>query len=383
MMPDGAVYLDFNATTPLLPEVVEAMLPYLRGAFGNPSSDHVHGLRAKQALETARSQVAALIGASPNEIVFTSCATESSNLAIFGHAATRARAARIVTSAVEHPATAEPCAELERRGWTVTRVRPRANGVVDPADVAAVLGSDVSLVTIMHANNEIGTVQPIAEIARLARAAGAVVHTDAAQSAGKIDVRVADLGVDMLSIAGHKLHAPKGVGALYLKSGTALAPVLRGAGHERGLRPGTENVAGIVGLGVACERAATELATRTKRLAALRDRLWTALSSEIPDATINGDTAQRLPNTLSVRFPRARGSQVLAATPEVAASAGSACHANDERPSAVLLALGLAAEEALQTVRLSVGISTTDEEIDFAAQALVRAWRRIATEPRS
>lgn len=372
------VYLDFNATTPILPEVLDAMLPYLRDRFGNPSSDHPYGRRARRAVETARAQVASLIGASATEIVFTSCATESNNLAIRGLVATRSSPGRIVTSSIEHPATSEPCSELEQLGWTVTRVRPRTNGRVDPADVGAVLGRDVALVTIMHANNEIGTIQPVAEIARLARAVGAVVHTDAAQSVGKIPVRVDDLGADLLSIAGHKVYAPKGVGALYVRKGTPLVPLLRGAGHEHGLRPGTENVASIVALGKACELAGERLQSESSRICRLRDELWERLQEAIPDIALNGDAEVRLPNTLSVRFPRVTGPLVLEAAQHVAASTGSACHSGEVRPSDVVVQLGVTPSDAVGTVRLSLGATTTPEHIARAAEALIAGWRAVA-----
>lgn len=371
------VYLDFNATTPILPEVLDAMLPYLRDRFGNPSSDHPYGQRARRAIETARAQVASLIGASAAEIVFTSCATESNNLAIRGLAATRSSPGRILTTSIEHPATSEPCSELEQRGWTVTRVRPRTNGVVDPADVSGVLGRDVVLVTIMHANNEIGTIQPVGEIARLARAVGAVVHTDAAQSVGKIPVRVDDLGADLLSIAGHKLYAPKGIGALYVRRETRLAPILRGAGQEHGLRPGTENVASIVGLGKACALAEARLQSEHARISRLRDDLWDRLRRAIPDVALNGDAKARLPNTLSVRFPRATGAMVLEAARHVAASTGSACHSGAVQASGVLLELGLAPAEAVGTVRLSLGATSTPDDIVRAADDLISGWRAV------
>jgi cysteine desulfurase len=377
-MNGDAIYLDFNATTPILPEVLEAMLPYLRDAFGNPSSDHSRGVQARRAVETARGQVAALIGASPDEIIFTSCATESSNIAIRGIAATRSTPGRIVTSTLEHPATSGSCAELEDHGWRITRVRPRASGIVDAADVARVLGPDVALVTLMHANNEIGTIQPVGEIARRAKAIGAVVHTDAAQSIGKIPVHVEELGVDLLTLAGHKVYAPKGVGALYVRRGTVIRPVLRGAGHEHGLRPGTENVASIVGFGRACEIAGARLATESVRVRELRDELWRRLRSAVPGLALNGDPENRLPNTLSVRFPRVTGAQVLEAAPEVAASTGSACHSGELRPSEAVTQLGIDAASALGTVRLSLGLTTTLDQVVRAAEALAAAWQGLS-----
>lgn len=372
------IYLDFNATTPILPEVLEAMLPYLREGFGNPSSDHPKGTRARDGIEAARRQVASLIGAPPSEVIFTSCATESSNIAIRGVAAARPRPGLIVTSTIEHPASSQPCAVLEASGWTVARVRPRSNGIVHPGDVEPSLGPDVALVTLIHAHNEIGTIQPIGEIAQRAHAAGAIVHTDAAQSVGKIPVDVNELQVDLLTIAGHKLYAPKGVGALYVRRGTPIRPILHGGGQEHGLRPGTENVAAIVALGRACELAGERLAVGPDRIRLLRDELWQRLKAAIPDLELNGDVENRLPNTLSVRFPNVSGSQLLAATNELAASTGSACHSGELRAPDVVMQLGVTAASALGTVRLSLGVPTSRDQIIRAAEVLTSAWRRLA-----
>ncbi|HUT79541.1 MAG TPA: cysteine desulfurase family protein [Polyangia bacterium] len=370
------IYLDHNATTPLLPAVVEAMLPYLREHFGNPSSGHVYGRRAREAVEAAREQVAALIGAAPSEIVFTSGGTEANNLAIQGAAAALAHKRHVVTSVIEHPATANPCRLLEIHGSSVTWLPVDGTGRIRVEDVRGAVTDRTALVTLMHANNETGTIQPIAGIVPAIRAAGALLHTDAAQSAGKLAVRVDVLGVDLLSIAGHKLYAPKGVGALYVRSGTTLEPVLWGAGHERGLRPGTENVAAIVGLGKACEIAAASLADESRRVRSLRDDLWRALREQVPGLALNGHEVEGLPNTLNVRFPGIRGSAVLAGAPGIAASTGSACHEGGESASAVLLAMGLSADEALGSVRLSLGRGTTAEDVHRAAEMLVRSWER-------
>lgn len=372
---DQAIYLDFNATTPVLPEVLAAMLPYLRECFGNPSSDHTQGGRARDAIEDARRQVAALLGASPSEIIFTSCATESSNLAIRGVAGTCPHPRRVVTSTLEHPATSGACAALEELGWSITRIRPRGNGIVSADDFAQALGPDVVLVTVMHANNEIGTIQPVAEIARRAHGAGVVVHTDAAQSVGKIPVRVDDLQVDLLTLAGHKVYAPKGIGALYVRHGTTIRPVLRGGGQEHGLRPGTENVAFIVGLGRACEIAGERLSIEGARVRGLRDELWQRLNAEIPGLALNGDPERRLPNTLSVRFPNVHGAQVLAAAREVSASTGSACHSGQIRPPEAVVELGVDAASALGTVRLSLGVPTNPDDVARAADVLIAAWK--------
>jgi len=373
------IYLDHNATTPLLPEVVDAMLPYLCVHFGNPSSGHVYGARAREAVARARAQVAGLLGCDDDEVLFTSGGTEANNLAIRGVAETREGPGHIVTTVIEHPATEQPCAWLERRGWRVSRIGVDATGRAHEAEAQAAIGRETVLVTVMHANNETGVLQPVAELAALAHAAGALVHTDAAQSVGKVAVRVRELGVDLLSVAGHKLYAPKGVGALYVKRGTRLAPLLLGAGHERGLRPGTENVAAIVGLGAACDAVARDLEVVAARMCRLRDVLWRRLGEAMPGSELNGHPALRLPNTLNLRFPGASGSAVLAGAPELAASTGSACHAGQERASGVIVAMGVPADEALRSVRLSLGRGTTEEEVTRAADELVAAWRRIVS----
>ena len=377
-MTDDIIYLDYNATTPLLPEVVDAMLPFLRDHFGNPSSSHALGRAAREAVGTARAQVAALIGSDPEEIVFTSGGTESNNLAIRGVAEARPDRRHIVTSVMEHPAVAAPCAWLERHGWRVTRAGVDADGRVAVDQVMAALGPETALVTIMHANNETGVVQPVQAVAEAARQAGALVHTDAAQSVGKVPVDVGALGVDLLTIVGHKVYAPKGIGALYVRRGTPLRPFVLGAGHEGGLRPGTENVASIVGLGVACERARLDLASESARVRALRDRLWHELHDAIPGLALNGHSSERLPNTLSVRFPGVSGSALLEAAPSVAASTGSACHAGHEEAPSVIVAMNIPSREALGTVRLTLGRGTTDAEVLRAAQALAEAWRRVS-----
>lgn len=368
------IYLDHNATTPLLPEVVDAMLPYLREHFGNPSSAHVFGARAREAVARARAQVAALLGARPEELLFTSGGTEASNLALRGAAEAVPQRRHVVTSVIEHPATLAPCAWLEARGYRVTRVGVDAGGRVRPDDVAAALGAETLLVSLMHSNNETGVLQPVAEVARAARARGVLVHTDAAQSLGKVPVDVGGLGVDLLSLAGHKVYAPKGVGALWVRPGTPLAPLLRGASHERGSRPGTENVASIVGLGAACEAVGRDLADAAARMARVRDALWAGLVARVPGLARNGDAGACLPNTLSVRFPGVSGTAVLAGAPEVAASTGSACHAGHEEASAVILAMGVPADAALGAVRLTVGRATTVAQAEAAAVALARAW---------
>ncbi|MBI4952981.1 MAG: cysteine desulfurase [Myxococcales bacterium] len=378
MSPDDPIYLDHNATTPLLPEVVDAMLPYLREHFGNPSSGHVYGTRARSAVARARGQVAALLGCDEDEIVFTSGGTEANNLAIRGVAEARPARRHVVTTVVEHPATERPSAWLEEHGHRVTRLGVDADGRAGVAAAREALDADTALVTVMHSNNETGALQPVAELAALAHAVGAVVHTDAAQSVGKVPVKVRELDVDLLSVAGHKLYAPKGVGALYVRRGTELVPFALGAGHERGLRPGTENVASIVGLGVACELAARDLAHLGARLRTLGDALWDRLAAAVPGLAQNGRRELCLPNTLNVRFPRASGAAVLERAPELAASTGSTCHEGHERASAVILAMGVPAAQALGSVRLTLGRSTTEDDVRRAADALARSWRRAA-----
>ena len=374
-MTEPTIHLDYNATTPVLAEVVDAMLPYFREHFGNPSSTHAFGRRAREAVEVSRAEVAALLECAPGEIVFTSGGTEASNLAIRGIAEAHGDRRHVVTSTIEHPGTEKPCAWLEEHGWRVTRARVDSGGRVRIGDVRAAAGADTALVTILHANGETGVVQPTAELADIAHSVGALVHCDAAQSIGKIPVRVDTLEVDLLSLAGHKLYGPKGVGALFVRHGTPLSPFTRGAGHERGLRPGTENVAAIVGLGVACRRAKQDLETEAQRVRQLRDRLWELLAANVPGIQLNGCAEPRLPNTLNVRFPDAVGSRLLAAIPEVAASTGSACHEGQEQASAVILAMGIPRAEAVGSVRLTLGRDTTREEVEKAAASLARAWR--------
>ncbi|MFN7970912.1 MAG: aminotransferase class V-fold PLP-dependent enzyme [Acidobacteriota bacterium] len=377
---DDPIYLDHNATTPVDPAVVEEMLPFLREHFGNPSSGHVYGQRAKRAVEHAREQVAALLACHPDEITFTSGGTEANNLAIRGVIAPSSSRRHAVTSAVEHPATERPCQLLERQGVEVTRLPVDGLGRVEVDVARPFVRGDTALVTVMLAQNETGALMPIAALAGLAHERGALIHTDAAQAVGKLPTLVDELRVDLLSIAGHKLYAPKGVGALFVRRGIQLAPILVGAGHERGLRPGTENVASIVGLGAACELAAADLAREPERQRTLRDLLWDALRAGIPGIRLNGHPTERLPNTLNVSFPGALGSDVLAAAPELAASTGSACHAGGESPSAVLTAMGLDARTALGAVRLSLGRTTTRAHVERASQALGRAWRESRRE---
>jgi len=369
------IYLDHNATTPILPEVVDAMLPYLREHFGNPSSSHVYGRRARDAIARARGQVAILLGCDEDEVIFTSGGTEANNLAIRGVVEARSVRRHVVTTVVEHSATAHPCAWLERHGVRVTRIGVDGDGRARVDEARAAIAADTALVSVMHSNNETGVLQPVAEITGLAHEFGAVLHTDAAQSVGKVALNVRQIGVDLLSVAGHKLYAPKGVGALYVRRGTLMVPFVLGAGHERGLRPGTENVAAIVGLGVACEIAGRDMEIVAARVAGLRDELWERLAAAVPGIQLNGHRTLRLPNTLNVRFPGASGNAILEGAPAIAASTGSACHAGGESASTVVLAMAVAPDEAIGSVRLSLGRGTTAADIVVAADALVQSWR--------
>jgi len=375
------IYLDYNATTPVAPEVADAMLPFLRGQFGNPSSSHRYGRQAHEAVDHARSRVAALIGADPSEVLFTGCATEANNLAILGVArALRDKRRHIITSTIEHPAAMQPCLRLREEGWKVSIVPVDGAARVDLDAVARALDGETALVSIMHANNEVGTLQDVAAIAEMAHAHGALMHTDAAQSVGKIPVDVDALGVDLLTIAGHKFYATKGVGALYVRRGTPVTPVIVGAEHEQGLRPGTENVPAIVGLGKAAQLARESGPVQQTHLRKMRDLLHRLLAESVPGLTLNGHSEYRLPNTLNVSFPAVSGRKLLhAVEADVAASVGSACHDGSDTVSGVLAAIGLTMERALGAVRLSVGMPTTEDEVRHAASALASAVRRTET----
>jgi cysteine desulfurase len=376
------LYLDYNATTPLDPAVLAAMRPYLEAHFGNPSSGHAYGRAALAGVTEARGQVARLLGCAPDEVVFTGGGSESDNQALVGVAlAHRERGDHIVTTQIEHPAVLATCRYLEERlGFRVTYLAVDEQGQLDPAAVAAALTPRTILVSVMHANNETGVLQPVADIAALVRPQGVLVHTDAAQSVGKVRVSVDALGVDLLAVAGHKVYAPKGVGVLYVRRGTVLDPLIHGAGHEGGRRAGTENVASIVGLGAACAAAGERLATDVPRLTALRDRLGAALTTE--GWVLNGHPTERLPNTLNLSLEGVEGEEVLRRAPEVAASTGSACHSGHTEPSAVLLAMGLSRARALGAVRLSLGRWTTEADVDRAAGALIGAGRAVRGEQR-
>lgn len=370
------IYLDYNATTPVAPDVAAAIRPWLEAEFGNPSSSHADGQRAHAAVDTARAEVAALIGAHAAEIVFTGNATEANNLALLGVARALPNKRHIIVSAVEHPAVMQPALHLREHGWDIAVVPVDEFGRIDPQAVAQCLRPDTALVSTMLANNEVGTLQPIAEVAALARANGSLMHTDAAQAAGKLPVNVAALGVDLLTLAFHKFYGPKGIGALYVRQGTPLKPILFGAGQEYGLRPGTENVALIVGAGATARLARERLPQIAPHLTALRERLWQRLSAGVPGLKLNGHPEQRLPNTLHVSFPGVSGRDLLAAAEaSVAASVGSACHSHGDAVSGVLAAMGCDAERARGAVRLSVGFATTIADIETAAAALIAQWQ--------
>jgi cysteine desulfurase len=375
------IYLDYNATTPLDPGVLEAMLPYLCDHFGNPSSAHEFGKVAHEAVKRSRDQVAELLGAHPEEIIFTGGGTEATNHALKGAGFAKlhglfgrwAKDAHIITSAVEHPATLQTCDFLKRLGCRITILPVDRFGLVDPSDVRKAIDRKTTLISIMHANNEVGTIEPIQEIAAISREYRVLMHTDAAQSLGKIPVHVDDLGVDLLSVAGHKLYAPKGVGALYVRKGVKLEPLIHGAGHESGRRAGTENVPYIVALGAACRIIKESLPKATDGLRNLRDRLWNHLQNRLGNRVVlNGHPEKRLPNTLNVNFIGHVGADLLQKVPEIAASTGSACHEGHITLSPVLKAMGVPPQVGRGAVRLSIGRFTTEDEIDRAAQAILR-----------
>jgi len=371
------IYLDYNATTPIAKEVADAMVPYLYDHFGNPSSTHPYGVSAKLAIENARKQVASAINCAPQEIIFTSGGTESNNAAIRGYAlANQHKGRHIITSAIEHPAVLEVCRYLERQGFRVSYLPVDQFGLVDPDDLRNTLTQDTILVSLMHANNEIGTIEPIRQLADITHAAGAAFHTDAAQTLGKIHVDVQDLGVDLLSIAGHKLYAPKGVGALYIKTGLPIDKLLFGADHEKDRRPGTENVLEIVGLGTACEIAQRDLDANMAHFQKVRDQLHDGLLAALPEDSfrLNGHPELRLPNTLSLAFYGVEANTLISEINDrVAASAGAACHSDQIDLSYVLEAMDVPIDYAMGTVRFSVGRGTTSEDIDKAIDVITNA----------
>jgi len=373
------IYLDYNATTPIDPEAAVAMRPCLDEVFGNPSSTHGYGLRAREVVEAARKQVAALLNGRAEEVIFTSGGTESNNHAIKGVAfANRARGNHIITSAVEHPAVTEVCLYLEGHGFRVSHIPVDDQGLVDLKALEKAVTGETILITVMHSNNEVGTIQPIGEIAALIRGRGITLHTDAAQSAGKVPVDVKSLGVDLLSLAGHKLYAPKGIGALYIREGTRLEKFMHGAGHERNLRAGTENVLEIAGLGKACEVAKRDLEKNMIRMGETRDRLYEGLRKRL-DVRLNGHPEKRLPNTLSVGFRNIDAGILLGEMMDLAASAGAACHGASVEISKVLKAMAVPMAYARGTVRFSTGKSTSIEEIDRAVEIVDSTVKRLKT----
>lgn len=375
------IYLDYNATTPVDPAVVEELLPFLTTHFGNPSSNHPYGKVGKEAVERARGRAAALLGCSAGELIFTSGGTESNNHALIGTAfANRERGNHIITSSVEHPAVLKPLRWLEEQGFAVTYLPVDGAGLVDPDEVRQAITPATILVSVMHANNEVGSIQPLTEISAITRERGVLLHTDAAQSVGKVPVLVDQLGVDLLTVAGHKLYAPKGVGALYIRKGVRVAPYLHGAGHEGGLRAGTENVPYMAALGKAMELAGERLtAGEQAGVQALRDRLHVKLEELAGEVFLNGPERERLPNTLNVSFKGVVGADLLSRLPEIAASTGSACHDGKGELSGVLKAMGLAPAQGFGAVRLSLGRLSTAEEIDRAAELIAAKVRKIRT----
>lgn len=380
------VYMDHHATTPVHPEVLEAMSPYFTEKFGNPSSaTHIYGKEASDAVEKARRALSDLVGARPSEIVLTSGATESINLAIRGcAAAVEEGPRRLITTVIEHEAVLETCAHLEGRGWEVERLPVDAEGLVDPSAVERALARPAALVSIQSANNEIGTIQPIAEIAGIVASSEALFHTDAAQLAGRLPVDVKAMGVDLLSWSSHKMYGPKGVGALYVKKGTRLIPQQTGGGHERKRRSGTLNVPAVVGFGRAAEIASREMETETHRLEGLRDRLWAGIRSRIPHVRLNGHPERRLPNNLNVTFRYVEGEALLVALRDVAAlSTGSACSSGALEGSYVIRALGADDEDAQSSLRFGLGRGNSEEEVDLVVERLARAVERLrALSPR-
>ena len=376
------IYLDYNATTPHDPEVIAAMRPFFEEEFGNPSSSHWYGIKPQKAVMEARRQVAELLNCRTEEIIFTSGGTESNNQAIKGVAeAYRHKGRHLITSQIEHPAVLEVCAHLEAKGFEVTYLPVDSRGQVRVSAAADAVRTDTILMTIMHANNEVGTIQPINEIATLARERGIIMHTDAAQSIGKIPVAVDALGVDLLSIAGHKVYAPKGVGALYVRNGIKLSRLTHGAGQEAGRRPGTENVLEIVGLGKACEIARRDLNRNFAHMQMMRDRLYDGLKRKCGDIRVNGNLQKGLPNTLNISFAGLEANRLLEEIGlEVAASAGAACHSDTVEVSHVLRAMEIPLNWAKGTLRLTTGRMTTEADIDRAVGVIAEAFKKLKQE---
>jgi cysteine desulfurase len=375
------IYMDHSATTPVAPEVLEAMLPYFGERFGNASSLHSFGLEAKEALEESRAKVAALLGAQPEEIIFTSGGTESDNLALKGivyRSKEKGKGNHIITSSIEHPAILETCRNLETQGFDVTYLPVTKDGLIDPGTLESAIRKETVLISVMHANNDIGTIQPLKEIGEIAAEKDVFFHTDAVQTAGKIPIDVNDMGLDLLSISAHKLYGPKGVGALYVRKGTRLDSIVQGGGHERGLRSGTENVAGIVGLASAADLAGQEMEFEAKRLTGLRDKLAKMVLDSVKDAWINGTMEKRLPGNLNFGFRYVEGESLLLFLDSkgIAVSTGSACSSKKLEPSHVLLSLGLKPEECHGSLRITMGRSNTEEDVDYVARSITEAVER-------
>lgn len=376
------IYLDYQATTPVDPRVLEIMIPYFTENFGNAASrNHPFGWKAEEAVETARAQVASLIGANPKEIVWTSGATESDNLAILGVAEMyKEKGNHIITCTTEHKAVLDPCKHLEERGYDITWLKVDAQGQISLDELRAAITDKTILITIMHGNNEIGTLQPIEKIAEIAREKNVLFHTDAVQSAGRVPIDVEKMKIDLLSLSGHKIYGPKGVGALYVRRKNPrvrLSPIVFGGGHERGMRSGTLNVPGLVGFGAACELAQKEMATESARLLALRERLWNGLKKELDELYLNGHPTERLPGNLNVSFAYVEGEALMMGIKDLAVSSGSACTSASLEPSYVLKAMGIGEELAHTSIRFGIGRFTTEAEIDFAIERVVKEVRRL------
>ena len=383
MSPENTLYLDYNATTPIDPAVREAMLPFLAEHYGNPSSLHMIGQKAAEAVSTARDQVAKLLGCRSREIIFTSGGTESSNLAITGsiQACEDPASAHIITSAIEHPATTEPIQSLRSGGCEVTVIGCNPQGQVDPQDIQAAIRPNTRLVSLMHANNEVGTIQPVQQVAQICRQAGVLFHVDAAQAVGKLPVSVDSIGADLITLAGHKFYAPKGIGVLFVREGVVLHPVLYGGGQELGLSPGTENVALTVALGKAAEIAEQAQMSECARLAELRDEFEGYLEEATGgEVVIHARGAERLPNTSSIAFPGVAGQRLLDHIPLLCASTGAACHSHSTTVSATLAAMRIPEQVARSTIRISLGRFTTAPEVHRAGAALTETWKQLVAE---
>jgi len=377
---DKMRYMDHSATSPVNPEVLEEMLPYFNQSFGNASTLYALGREARTAMENARKQVASLIGAQPEEIYFTSGGTESDNMAIKGVVSKlKNKGNHIITSAIEHPAVEETCKYLEKEGYKVTYLPVYEDGIVKVSDVEEAITSETILITVMHANNEIGTIQPVAEIGALAREKGIYFHTDAVQSVGKIPVNVEDMNVDLLSISSHKLYGPKGIGALYIRKGVRIQPLIHGGGHERGMRPETENIPGIVGLGKACQIAEENLEKNMEYVSSLRDQLIEGVLGKIEQSYLNGHPTKRLPNNANFRFTGIEGESLVLQLDAkgINASTGSACSSKKLEPSHVLMAIGLKEVDAHGSLRISLGTENTPQDIDYTIDAIEEVVERL------